>query len=136
MRRCTTRPLAFVLILLIAAGLACSISTTTVHLENAQITTAADSTTRARFYAPADTFFCRVDLKDAAKGTRVAAVWYVVPDDQSQPPTEISRREQTSGGGTLSFSLPAPPEGWTIGQYQVVLYLNDKKQQTLSFKVK
>ncbi|MBI5959638.1 MAG: hypothetical protein HY866_12930 [Chloroflexi bacterium] len=130
------KPVWIVIVLLIAAGLACSISTSTAHFENPKMYKDADGTTRTTSYAPADTFYCRVELKNAAGDIPTKAEWYAVSVEDKTVRTLITQAEMESGDGTLTFDLTPPQEGWPVGSYQVVLYLNDKPKETLTFKVK
>jgi hypothetical protein len=133
-------------VLLVSAALACSIDISTAHLENARLykTAARDDSTRS--FAPDDTVFCIVDLKDVEDTLPVRAVWSQNrepgetggEDSQNANPvsTPLGEKNLDQGSGQLIIEIPPPENGWPKGSYTVELYLDGDKKETLPFSVK
>jgi hypothetical protein len=126
-----------VLALLIAAALACSVEVTTSRFQTAGLYKDPDGQTKTRTFAPQDTVYCLVQLKNAKDDrATLRAVWLAAAQDQSPDSTIISDTEVQTGNGTVRFEAAPPEGGWLPGNYRVELYLNGDKRQTLDFKVK
>lgn len=129
---------ALVVILMIAAGLACSVDVSTTNLKDATLTSDPDGQTRARSYTPGSTFYIAVRLNDAPDEATVRAVWRITEPDEEQtvpPGTEIGAAEVTQKDGLVVLAL-APADPWPLGRYEVDIYLNGRVKDTLRFRVK
>lgn len=125
-----------VLALLIAAALACSVEITSTRFQTAGLYADPDGQTKTRTFAPQDTVYCLVQVKNAKDDrTTVRAVWIAAAQDQS-PDATISDNEVQTGNGTVRFEAAPPEGGWPPGDYRVELYLNGDRRQALDFKVK
>lgn len=127
-----------VVLLMIAAELACSVDVSTTHLKDAVLTSDPEGQTRARSYTPDSTFYVAVHLYDAPDGATVRAVWRITEPDAGQtiqPGTEIGAAEVTRTDGLIVLSL-APTDPWPLGRYEVDVYLNGRKKDTLRFRLK
>ena len=124
-----------VLALLIVAALACSVEVTTTRFQTAGLYKDPDGQDKTRTFAPQDTVYCLVQVRNAKDGqATVRAVWIAVQDQS--PDSTISDKEVQTGNGTVTFEAAPPEGGWPPGDYRVELYLNGDKRQTLEFKVK
>lgn len=124
-----------VLIAIAASILACSIDISTAHFADPIVSRDPQGEERARAYAPGETFYCVVTLKNAPDDTRAKAVWRAVEVAGQAPDTIIGETEVTSGAGTITFEAAPPEEGWPRGNYRVELYLNGRKTDTIPFQV-
>jgi hypothetical protein len=127
------------LALLIAAALACSVTFSTAHLENAAVYRDPGGEIRTRSFGPDDAIYCLVDLKDTgdeALEVRMILKQVMTLDDTRTEAVEITREERTSRSGRLTFTLSPTADGWQKGAYQVELYLDGDKKMTLDFRVK
>jgi hypothetical protein len=123
-----------VLILLLIAALACQFSFSTAKIKSATMTQDSAGQTETSVYGPQDTFYCMVQLQSASDSTKTKAVWSVVQAEGLEPGYKIDEVEIEHGSGTIIFTLP-PPTPWAVGQYQVDIFLNDTKEETLTFSV-
>jgi hypothetical protein len=121
---------------LVAAALACSVEVSTTRFESAALFKDPGGVTRTRNFAPQDTVYCLLQLKNAPDTTRVKAVWIAVAAQDQPPNSTISQRELQTGSAALMFEAAPPDGGWPPGDYRVELYLNGDRRQTLDFKIK
>ncbi|HDN78973.1 MAG TPA: hypothetical protein ENG33_00740, partial [Chloroflexi bacterium] len=80
-------------------------------------------------FAPLETFYCSVQVKNARKGVAIAAKWYYGDQLIYQTSTPLQRGTQYVG-----FELTSS-EPWPIGDYKVEIYLGDKLARTAKFVV-
>jgi hypothetical protein len=123
-----------VLILLLIAALACQFSFSTAKIKSATMTQDSAGQTETSVYGPQDTFYCVIQLGNAADDTQTKAVWSVVQAEGLEPGYKIDEVEIEHGSGTIIFTLP-PPNPWPVGQYQVDIFLNGTKKGTMTFNV-
>lgn len=121
------------MVLLLAA---CSrgVSVSTANIADARLTkdeAGAQSTTS---FSPEDVFYLKVGLANAPDDTKVKAVWTAVKAEGAEADTLLDDAELTSGSATLTFDLNND-NPWPAGDYKVDLYLNDKLDRTVAFKV-
>jgi hypothetical protein len=124
-----------VLALHLLAALACSVNVSTANIKSARMTKDEQGETKTSVFAPTDTFYCIVELANASDSTKTKAVWKAVAVQSAEPNYVVGEYELTSGSGTLTFNASPPPGGWPVGKYQVELYLNGDKKQTVDFEV-
>ena len=76
-------------------------------------------------------------LSDAPKGTRLKAVWYADHVEGMADNSKFNQVEATAAGGSYigAFSYTKPTKGWPTGDYRVELYIEDRLEKTLKFKV-
>ena len=128
-------PAWLVAILMVASVLACSIEISTAHFDEPLVAKDPQGEERARAYTPGETFYCVVTLKNAPDDTRAKAIWRAVEVAGQEPDIIIGETEVTSGNGTITFEAAPPEGGWPRGNYQVELYLNGNKTDTIPFQV-
>jgi hypothetical protein len=133
MMRIPRGPVWAVALLLVLSALACDVNVSTARLDNVKLYQDPNRQTKTTSYAPGDTFYCILDLKNAPEDTKVKAVWSAV---DASGDTQIGEYELTNGSGVLTFQVTPPEGGWAKGNYKVVLSLNGKKKNTITFKVK
>ena len=73
-------------------------------------------------------------LANAPSDTVVKAVWTAVDVEDVDPNTLIDESTLTSGDAELTFNL-TNSQLWPVGSYKVELYLNDKLDRTLEYRV-
>ncbi|MDD5604352.1 MAG: hypothetical protein RBR99_01730 [Dehalococcoidales bacterium] len=132
--------LSFVMVLTIGCGK--EVSFTTAKLSEATMATGVtgdfkpqDPTTT--FYANTAEIFCSVKLSNAPADTTVTGIWiYENGQEQHLTNYEIDRYSITTDGTRyLMFSLTRPNTGFPIGNYKLVLTIDEKEPETLKFKV-
>ena len=76
-------------------------------------------------------------MADAPKGTRLKAIWYAEKAEGVEANSKMNESTGSSGSGTYwgAVSYSKPTAGWPIGTYKVELYLDDKLEKTVRFKV-
>jgi hypothetical protein len=124
--------------LLIAAALACSVTYSTAHFENAALFRDANGETRTRSFRPDETIYCIVDLKDVGAEplpVKMQTVRIVTHEDDTPEEIIVTSEDYDSRSDKLTFTLTPPAEDWAKGDYQVRLYLDGEKKQALDFKV-
>ncbi|GAB4470395.1 MAG: hypothetical protein Kow0088_03240 [Anaerolineales bacterium] len=130
-----TYRIPFVLVVLIAAALACQASLSTANIADAYTTADPNGGSPTTVFAPDQVFYAIVELKNAPDDTSVKAVWTAVNVEGTEPNTYLTETVLTSGDGTLTFEL-SNNNLWPAGQYKVDLYLNDKLDRTLTLEVR
>jgi len=123
-----------VLVVLLAAALACEFSFSSAKIDNAKMTTDEAGKTKTSTYQPGDTFYCIVELTNAPDDTKTKVVWYATQAEGTEPDFKIGEYELESGSGTLTFNVE-PTTSWPPGQYRAEIYLNGEKKKTVDFEV-
>ena len=118
-----------VLVMLVLAGLACDVTTSTAHFENAKLYKDPESQTVMRVFRPDETIYLRARLKNAPDNTPLKTIWILKPD------TIELVYELTAGNGAIAFEATPPDGGWPPGDYRVDLYVNGDRMQSLDFQV-
>ncbi len=118
-----------VVALLALAALACDLTFSTAHFENAKLYKEPDSQTVARVFGPDEAIYCRAQLKNASSDSAIKAIWI------AQPNTIVLAEELTAGNGDIALEATPPDGGWAIGDYRLELYLNGDRVQTIEFQV-
>lgn len=90
------------------------------------------------FSSNSDKIFCMVKVSNAPDDTDVTAKWIFLEGPVSKFVNyEIgAESRKTKKGAHLYFGMTRPLNGFPKGNYVVGLYVDGKKQTTLSFKVK
>jgi cell division septation protein DedD len=115
--------------------LACNFSTSTANISDAKMAKDAEGKQSTTVFAQDDTFYCVLQVANAPNDTKIKAVWTAVEADGVDPNFKIGEKELT-GGGAVNFSLSnSDGKLWPAGKYKVEIYLNDKLDRTLEFKV-
>lgn len=140
--------LARVLVLAVVAGATaltgCSgeVSFTTAKLSDATMCLGVDAEMKP--VNPTDTFgvntpeiFCSMKLSNAPDETEILSEWIYVKGEAEgvEDYTIDSVGVTTDGTRYLYFSLPRPDAGWPVGEYLLNLYVDGKKQESVSFDV-
>jgi hypothetical protein len=69
--------------------------------------------------------------------TKLKAVWTVEKAEGVQENSKMDESTTSPGAGSFmsAFSRSKPPKGWPVGSYRVELFVDDKLEKTLKFKV-
>lgn len=122
------------MILLVSCGSGSEISFSTANIANARLTKDREGTQTTTTFAPDNNFYLQVDLANAPDDTKVKAAWTAVSVTGVEPNTPLDDVELTQGSGLLTFDL-TNNQLWPAGDYKVDIYLNDKLDRTLTFRV-
>lgn len=106
----------------------------TANIASARLSPDEASTQSVTVFGPEDVFYLIVALANAPDDTTVKAVWTAVDVDGADANTVLAEKSLTSGSATVTFDL-SNNNLWPNGSYKVDLYLNDKLDRTLDFKV-
>ena len=129
-------PIVLVILVLMAATLACEFGATTANISDAHMSVDDADSAQTEVYAPADAaFYCVFALNNAPDDTVVKGVWTLVEADGYDPDQVIDEVEYTGGDDTLTFNLDRGDQEWPVGKYKIDLYINDELVQTLNFEV-
>ncbi|MBI5929189.1 MAG: hypothetical protein HY862_07770 [Chloroflexi bacterium] len=79
-------------------------------------------------------FYIIVELKNAPDDTELKAVWTLVESDGEKLNTRLDETIIKTGSGKITFSLKGDSD-WQGGSYQVEIYLNGDRQETIHFSV-
>ena len=106
-------------------------------IEMAVATDSRESTSQREVFAPDTPKVYVVYTVTTSKPSKVKGVWWAekvqgVPDNSKM--TESASNVQT-GTFMMAFSYPKPPSGWPSGTYKVDLWVDDKLEKTVKFKV-
>lgn len=120
--------------MLILAGLAC-FSFSTANIQNATLARDPDATERTTVFAPDETVYAVMELRNAPEDTELQAIWYAVEVPNTEADTELGRSDEIeSTSGEIWFSF-FPRDGWLPGRYRVEILLNTLVDQTLTFEI-
>ena len=140
--------LARVLVLAVVAGATAltgcggEVSFTTAKLSDATMCLGIDAEMKP--LNPTDTFgvntpeiFCSMKLSNAPDETEILSEWIYVKGEAEgvKDYTIDSVGVTTDDTRYLYFSLPRPDAGWPVGEYLLNLYVDGKKQDSVSFAV-
>lgn len=124
-----------IIVLLAMATLACGGSFSTANIKNASLSPQESGSPETTVFAQDDfTVYCLVDLANAPEDTVVKAVWIAVDVEGVDANTLIDETSLTSGDAQLTFDL-TNNQLWPVGTYKVELYLNDKLDRTLEYRI-
>ena len=122
------------------AATACNFSFSTATLENIKMcvekpenqTCASDT---AQFNTTTPKILATADLKYTPEGTKVKIVWKELGNDTAKATDLVSLDVETKSDTTfVSSSLTAPSNGWTEGNYEVVISLGTDNSKPISKK--
>ena len=124
-----------VIVMLAIAALACGGSISTANIKSATLSASESGSPETTVFNQDDlTVYCIVELANAPSDTVVKAVWTAVDIEGVDPNTLIDESTLTSGDAELTFDL-TNDQLWPVGSYKVELYLNDKLDRTLEYRV-
>jgi len=124
-----------VIVMLAIAALACGGSISTANIKSATLSASESGSPETTVFNQDDlTVYCIVELANAPSDTVVKAVWTAVDIEGVDPNTLIDESTLTSGDAELTFDL-TNNQLWPVGSYKVDLYLNDKLDRTLEYRV-
>lgn len=122
------------LLLLVSCGGGGEISFSTANIADARLTKDREGNQSTTTFAPDNTFYLQVTLANAPDSTKVKAAWTAVSVAGVEANTPLDDVELTQGSGKLTFDL-TNNQPWPVGDYKVDIYLNDKLDRTLTFRV-
>ncbi len=122
------------LLLLVSCGGGGEISISTANITDARLTKDREGNQTTTTFTPDSTFYLQVTLANAPDSTRVKAAWTAVSVAGVEANTPLDDVELTQGSGKLTFDL-TNNQLWPVGDYKVDIYLNDKLDRTLTFRV-
>jgi len=114
-----------------------------VSVSNATICKSVDLETGEPI-EPTDTFtsetpliFCSVKISNATLDTRISAEWLYLRQETGDETGLLIADWSTTTEGThyIPLSIMRPENGWPLGDYKLVFYLNDKEVLSVPFKV-
>jgi hypothetical protein len=109
------------------------------HLNLAMVTADKYSRNEKTVFAPdVPKIFAVYHVADAAKGTRLKAVWIAEKVEGLAAKSKITESESTisaKGEYMGAFSCAKPPQGWWAGTYLVELSVDGTVRKTLAFRV-
>jgi hypothetical protein len=85
-------------------------------------------------FAKGDTIYVVVETTGSGKAT-LKANWTYHKGDKTAPVRQESQTISASGPAASEFHV-SKPDGWSVGDYQVEISLNDKPVSTKKFAVK
>jgi hypothetical protein len=124
-----------VMVMLAIATLACGGSISTANIKSATLSPHESGSPETTVFKQDDlTVYCLVQLANAPDDTVVKAAWIAVDVEGTDPNTLIDETALTSGDAELTFDL-TNNQLWPVGRYKVELYLNEKLDRTLEYRV-
>lgn len=127
--------LLLVTVILAMATLACGGSLSTANIKSAALSPHESGSPETIVFKQDDlTVYCLVQLANAPDDTAVKATWIAVDVEGTDPNTLIDETTLTSGDAELTFEL-TNSQLWPVGTYKVELYLNDKLDRTLEYRI-
>ena len=137
--------------LMIMAGCSSPAAPAAVNPGNATITegvmtTAVDSNSKptgavtTSFPSDTEAVYCSFKVVGVAKEDLIKATWiYVSGEDMSKADTVLNETydivQVPEASYYLAFYFDKPVEGWTKGDYKVVLSINNKEKLSVPFKI-
>lgn len=126
--------LVFLSTALLLAACGGKVSVSTANIASAHLSAQDGGAQISGAFSPDDVVYLMVDLANAPDDTKVKAVWTAVDAEGAAANTVLDDAELTSSSATLTFDLKND-QPWPAGGYKVDVYLNDKLDRTLNFKV-
>ena len=123
------------LALLFLGLLGCEFEASTADIEDAWMARDYEGLQPTDIFGVNETFYCIVELKDAPDDTTIKAAWFAEDVEGVEENFLISESELNHGDGRLHFEL-GNENPWPVGRYEVELYINNRKDQSLDFEVR
>lgn len=123
-----------ILLVLLAASLACNFSATTANISEVFMSRDAEGNGSTTSFAQDEVFYCFVRLSNAPDDTSLKAVWKVVDVEGEESGMVLQELELVAGSGTHQFSL-SNQNLWPYGVYGVDIYMNGEFQKSVEFRV-
>lgn len=118
---------------LMLTTLACGGSFSTAKITDAYMSNGSDKTTT---FDQDETFYAIVELQNAPEDTTLKAVWIAVDVPDVEPDFVIDEASITANeDDTFTFDL-SNDSLWPTGDFKVDIYMNDKLERTLEFRVR
>ncbi len=141
-----TIPIPLVCIIIVGATLCAGcgrgVSFTTASLSEATMCLAVDSQSKpvnptTEFAPNSPEIFCSVKLSNAPGDTEVRSEWIYVRGELDGVTDYTIDTLTISSEGTryVEFSLGIPDNGWPVGEYMLMLYIDGKEKESLPFTV-
>ncbi len=135
---------AVILILMIMLFIGCggdSVSFNTDSLREVTMTKAVDKNLKPVgatdvFTTKTSIIYCSFELIEASPGIAVTAEWIYVDKQKGTNYLIEAWTEISEGPGYMSMFIRRPPKGWPRGDYMVVLYIDNRKELSVPFKIK
>ena len=125
-----------------AAGCSGEVSFTTASLSDATMALGVDEDARPvnptnEFEVDTPEIFCSVELSNAPHDTEVTAEWIYVEGEVADVTNHVidSYTLVTDGNRHLTFSIERPDNGWPVGDYRLVLYVDGTEETSVDFTV-
>jgi|GEM_PF-1324868 len=119
-------------------------SVTTASLSEATTTTAVDDVTKRpkdstdMFSVQTQEIHCSVKLSNAPPDTKITGDWIYI--EGAEPGlknyTIYSNTITADGTRYLDFSLIRPYNGWPVGDYQIIMYIDGTQKAAVPFYVR
>ncbi len=126
------RAVFLVLSMMLLATLACEFDFSTANLANVRLASDEAGNNRTTIFAPDDTVYVVLDLRNAPATTSLQAVWYVVEESGD---TELYRSETLESSDAKVYFNLSIDGGFSVGRYKVVLLLDGEREKTLEFEI-
>jgi hypothetical protein len=136
----------FIALFLIAVpltGCEAEVSFTTASLSEARMSTGVDNDLRPVgltdvFHKDTPEIFCTFKISNAPSDTEVKAVWIYIEGELKDLKDHVIGEWSTEAGNSryIYASLTRPNNGWPLGSYKVVMYVDDKEELSVPFTVK
>ena len=134
-------PVLALAIMLGIGGCEGEVSVTTADFSEAKMALGVDADNRpvnptTVFAVDTPEIFCSAKLSNAPADTEITSSWVYVSGEADLTDYEIDSYTLTADGTRyVEFSLSVPDTGWPRGNYQLVLSINGKENETLEFTV-
>ena len=131
-----------ILVALPITGCSGEVSFTTASLSEATMALGTDAD--AKPINPTDTFqvdtpeiFCSVKLSNAPSDTEITSEWVYIEGELEGYDNHVidTYTLVTDGDRYLTFSMERPDDGWPVGTYELVLYVDGKDETSVGFSV-
>lgn len=123
-------------------GCEAEVSFTTASLSEAKMSTGVDSDLRPVgitdvFNKDTPEIFCTVKVSNAPPDTEIKAVWIYIEGEVKNLKDYVIGEWSTRAGDSryMYASLTRPDNGWPLGSYKVVIYVNDKEEISVPFTI-
>lgn len=129
----------FLIFLIVLSLLLASCSFTTANVSDIKMASEIDDNNVAvevtsKFITTSPVIYLTGVLNNAPSDTKLTAQWYYLETD---PKTFIDSALIYSENidSNFNFSLSIPDAGWPVGNYEVILLIDDNEVETVSFVV-
>jgi hypothetical protein len=143
MKRIYMATIAILLVIsvMLSFGAECSSSFTTASISEATMALGVDSYAKPinptnQFYTDTPTIYCSAKYSNAPADTEINSIWVYQQGELGLTNCEIGSYAMTvEGTGYLYFYMDRPNNGWPLGEYKLVLYLDGEQAASLPFTI-